>query len=255
LANQAVLSLLLVNWVVAFAYFAPTALTNRKFLYQNPKIGLAIWATLFVSSIMAAALALGLACYSVFITWTNLQETRIGSDSWLEALVVSFAPWLVLAFAGIATALVNQKLEGVFSSAHKVSPALMGAKQVGEFEGFAVLELPLDFAYLGSRATDRTILQTRGARKKLTIGELQVCHRHEVAHLRMRHGRVVAAVALANQLLGSFAVTRAMSAEVSLLIELVADSAVEDKETLSRALHKLGSRDREAQIRIAVLAE
>lgn len=255
MANQGVLALLLANWVVAFAYFAPTALTGRRFLYRHHRIGLTVWFGFFASSALAFIAALSLACYSVFATWTNLQQTRIGSDSWLEALIVSFAPWLVLAFAGVATALVNQKLDGVFDHSHRVAPALMGAKKVDEFDGFAVLELPLDFVYLGSSSVDRSILQTRGAREALTIEELLVCHQHEAAHLRLRHGRISAAIALIGTLLGGFAATRAMSSEVSVLLELSADSKVSNKRALTSALKKIESGDRESQIRLALLSE
>jgi Zn-dependent protease with chaperone function len=255
LANQAALSLLLVNWVVAFAYFAPTALSGRRFIYRRPSFGIALWLTLFATSVLAFASALLVACYSVFTTWTNLQQTRVGSDLWLEALVVSFAPWLVLAFAGIATALVNQKLDGIFDHSLRVAPTLMGAKRVGEVSGYAVMELPLDFVYIGSTATERVIVQTRGVRELLSPEELQACQQHEVAHLRLRHGRISAFVSLASQLLGGFAVTRAMNSELSLLLELVADSKVEDKPALKLALQKFVDGDREVGVRLAVLGK
>ena len=255
MANQGVLALLLANWVVAFAYFAPMALTGRRFLYRHHRLGLAVWFGFFASSALAFIAALFLACYSVFETWTNLQQTRIGSDTWLEALIVSFAPWLVLAFAGVATALVNQKLDGVFDHSHRVAPALLGAKKVAEFDAFDVLELPLDFMYLGSSSVDRSILQTRGAREALTSQELKVCHQHEAAHIRLRHGRIAATIALINTLLGGVAATRAMTTEVSVLLELSADSRVSNKPALVSALKKIGSGDRESLIRLSLLSE
>ena len=241
--------------MVAFAHFAPTALVGRMSIYKRPRIGLILWIGLFASSVLAFTAALSIACLSIFSTWTQLQATRIGSDRWVEALVVSFAPWLVLAFAGVATALANQKLEGLFDRANRIQPGLLAATRVGEFAGFKVLELPLDFAYIGASTADRAIVQTTGARSTLTPSELTACYEHEAAHLKGGHAKITQLIALATQTLGAFAVTRALGAEVSLLLELLADSRVKNTAALNSALEKLGGSDREAKARLRLLSE
>lgn len=255
MADLAVLALLLVNWVVAFAYFAPTALSGRISLYRRPTIGLALWFGFFVASVLALAVAALLACYSIFATWTELQATRVGSDRWFEALVVSFAPWLVLAFAGIAAGLANQRLEGLFQPENRITPGLLGARQVGSFDGFRVLELPLEFVYLGSSATERAVVQTSGARLALSKQEMLACYQHEAAHLRGHHAKIAASLTVPLAAFGWLAVTRAMTKEVSLLLELLADKSVGDKFALSAAIAKVSSPDNETSWRLIALRE
>jgi Zn-dependent protease with chaperone function len=255
LADLAVSALLLVNWVVAFAYFAPTALSGRISLYRRPTLGLALWFGFFVASVLALTAAALLACYSIFATWAELQATRVGSDRWFEALVFSFAPWLVLAFAGIAAGLANQRLEGLFQPENRITPGLLGARHVSSFDGFRVLELPLEFVYLGSSATDQAILQTTGARCALSREELLACYQHEAAHLKGHHSKITASLTVPVAAFGWLAVTRAMTKETSLFLELLADKSVSDKLALRTALAKVGSPDNETSWRLKVLGE
>lgn len=255
MANQTLLSLSLANWVVAFAYFSPLALVNRDFMYRRPALGLWLWLSLFFASVAALVAAIGIACWSVFETWAKLNSTALGSDRWFEALLISFSPWLVLALAGVVTALANQKLEGLFVRTNRPDPVTLGAIQVSSFGGFPVLELPVAFAYVGSSATSRSILVASGTRQLLNAAELEACFEHEAHHLRAHHGRLTALLSLAMHSIGSFAATQAMVSEASLLIELAADSSVVDTEALKGALRKIGGNDRETRVRLSLLSK
>lgn len=84
----------------------------------------------------------------------------------------------------------------------------------------------------------------------LDEAELNACHEHEVAHLRGKHSILIRITNLANNVLGYFAVTKAMASEVSLLLELVADAKVTNRAQLKAALRKLSVSGREIAIRL-----
>lgn len=250
MGNNFLLTLIAIDWVVAFAYFAPLALVGRATLYKMPKLGIVLWLFLFVVSVLCAALAFGLAAYSVFETWLQIDQRPAGTKQWIEVLVTSFAPWLTLAVAGILVALADQKLEGFFGASRRVTPGLLGGIVVGRFDNYTIIELPLPILYVGSSHKDRAILQTTGASGILTESELSACYQHEAAHLRGRHAPLLGVLNLVRHTLGIFAVTKAMVSEVGLLVELLADSKVADRTALTSALRKIGKMDRELRIRL-----
>ncbi len=257
MANNALLVLLLTSWVVDFAHAAPVILPGRRWIYRHPNLGLCLWFGLFIASVIAAAAAVVIAVLSVFATWLELQRTGVGESDWVLALTVSFAPWLILAFGGILLALVNTKLERAFQEAPRVELGLLGGKEVGRVSGFRIIELPLEFNYLGSSYSDKAVIRTKGSVRELSESELQACTEHEVAHLKARHGLMLRALAFVQQSLGVFGASRVMANEVRVLIELAADRKVEDRVAARSALLKLvGEKpDREARLRLAFLGE
>ncbi len=98
------LLLVLIEYVLLVSTAAPFILVNR--FTKTPSVGIAVWFTLFFTAMAAAVLAVGIAIWSIVETYLLLQTK---TDIWL-ILAVSFAPWLLLAFAGILLALSNQRL-------------------------------------------------------------------------------------------------------------------------------------------------
>jgi Zn-dependent protease with chaperone function len=225
--------------VVAFTYFSPLALTGRIALYRRPQLGITLWLGLFAVSVIAAIAALGVAVASIFQTWFSLHRQSLRPDDLVSVLVSSFMPWVALAVGGILISLVNMRIEPLLDKQKAPNLNLSGGLPVDTCEGFDVFELPVDVAFIGAAAKDRAIIRTRGARTALTPKELEACQRHEAAHLRLRHARVLSFANLTNRLLGVFSASRAMLRELSVLIELVADKNAKDPVSLTRALAKL----------------
>lgn len=257
MANNALLVLLLTSWVVDFAHAAPVILPGRNWIYRRPNLGLALWFGLFIASVLAAIAAVMIAVTSIFATWLELQSAKVGDSDWIFTLAISFAPWLILAIGGILLAVINNKFERVFRESPRITPGLLGGKEVGRVAGFRIIELPLDFVYLGSSYADNAVIQTRAAIRELSQAELKACIDHEVAHLRSRHGLIVQALAFVQQALGVFGASKVMVNEVRVLIELAADRKVTDKTATRSALLKLdgAQMSRETRLRLAYLGK
>src|SRR5210317_782560 len=77
---------------------------------KTPSLGILLWLSSLLSSILATIAALALASYSVFTTYQNLQA----EDDLGYVLIASFAPWVLLGLAGILIAVGNQRLAPLF---------------------------------------------------------------------------------------------------------------------------------------------
>ena len=102
------LLLVLIEYVLLVSTAAPFILVNR--FSKAPNLGIAIWFLLFFSAMASAITAVGIAAWSIIVTYYLLQTA---TDIWL-ILAASIAPWLMLAFAGILLALSNHKLDPLF---------------------------------------------------------------------------------------------------------------------------------------------
>lgn len=208
------------EWVILVTTLAPVLLVDRFSKY--PRLGLALWFSALLSSGIGALLAMSVAVASVFSTYAKLSSSPLGSPDWQLALLLSFAPWLILAISGIALALINQRLEPLVSTARKVTPLLDAAmKPWMAFEGRQVLtvELPV---YLAAAVRGR-ILISRVAAESLSENELQAVLWHELGHIRGRHNALRQLAALVRVLSPWLTATRALVHEVDRLIEIDAD--------------------------------
>jgi len=208
------------EWVILVTTLAPVLLVGRFSKY--PRLGLALWFSALLSSGIGALLAMSVAVASVFSTYAKLSSSPLGSPDWQLALLLSFAPWLILAISGIALALINQRLEPLVSTARKVTPLLDAAmKPWMAFEGRQVLtvELPV---YLAAAVRGR-ILISRVATESLSENELQAVLWHELGHIRGRHNALRQLAALVRVLSPWLTATRALVHEVDRLIEIDAD--------------------------------
>ena len=208
------------EWVILVTTLAPVLLVGRFSKY--PKLGLALWFSALLSNGIGALLALSVAVASVFSTYAKLSSSPLGSPDWQLALLLSFAPWLILAISGIALALINQHLEPLVSTAREVTPLLDAAmKPWMAFEGRQVLtvELPV---YLAAAVRGR-ILISRVAAESLSENELAAVLWHELGHIRGRHNALRQLAALVRVLSPWLTATRALVHEVDRLIEIDAD--------------------------------
>ena len=209
-----------IEWVILVTTIAPIVLVGR--FDSRPRLGLTLWFGTLLSSGLAAAIALSIAISSIFSTYAKLLESPFGSTDWQSTLLVSFAPWLILAISGIALALINQRLEPLFSIARDSKPLLdAAAKPWMTFEGYEVctIELPI---FMAATARGR-ILISKVAAEALDELELRAVLWHEVGHIRGRHNALKQLASLVRLLSPWLTVSRALVLEVDRLVEIDAD--------------------------------
>ncbi len=209
-----------IEWVILVTTLAPMVLIGR--FNRNPRLGLTLWFLTLLTAGAASALALSVAIGSILSTYVALQANPIGSNSWLLAIVASFAPWLILAIAGISLALVNQRLAPFVAQANLLTPLLSAAaRPVFKFEGIQVSEIDLPvFIALAGR---NSILISGSALAGLQQQELDAVLWHEVGHIRGRHNHLKQLAGFVHTLSPWFAASRALIAEVDRLAEIDAD--------------------------------
>ena len=209
-----------IEWVILVTTLAPVILVGR--FNSRPKLGLSFWFGFLLSSGLATALAVGIAVSTVFETYAKLHQSRVGSQDWLSAILVSFSPWLILAISGIALALINQRLEPLVSVARESKPLLDAAsrpRMIFQGHPVATVELPIMMAAV-SRGQ---IIISRLALETLSEPELDAVLWHEIGHIRGRHNELKTLAGFVRVLSSWLTATQAMVFEVNRLVELDAD--------------------------------
>lgn len=209
------LLLVLIEYVLLISTAAPFLLVNR--FSKSPSIGIAVWFTLFFTAMAAAILSFGIAAWSIIETYYLLQTT---TDIAL-ILAVSFAPWLLLAFAGILLALSNQRLEPLFRAAKEFDQlAKLARREVEIFHRAKVYELEIPGFIAITRGYE---IYLSKAVFSLPKQQLEAILWHEYGHIRLGHQRLKRFTHLMMQLTPWFVVSKAFSAEVARLCEVAAD--------------------------------
>jgi Zn-dependent protease with chaperone function len=181
-----------------------------------------MWFAAFLSSGIAAGLALGIAVASIFETYLDLAEAPLGSAGWLATLGLSFAPWLILAISGVALALTNQRLEPILASARETSPLLASATRPWmNFHGHQVSRI--DLPIMVAAVAGGKILVSTTAERSLATDELDAVLWHEVGHIRGRHNQLKQLAGFIRSLSPWLVASQALVNEVHRLAELDAD--------------------------------
>lgn len=210
------LIVILLEYVLMVTTAAPMFLVSR--FDKAPNLGIGIWFGLFFSVLLAGAVSIWLASWSIFETYLRLQADE---EIWFT-LLASVAPWILLGFAGILLALANQKLAPLFVQGKKADYlSLIAPRELFDYRRAKVyeLDLPNYFAF----TKDRGIYLT-SAVFELPHNQLHAILRHEYGHISLGHQNLKRFTALAVQLMPWFAVSRAFSKEVGRLCELAADN-------------------------------
>lgn len=228
------------EWVVLVTTLAPVLYPGKKFMRRHPRTALAIWFGTLLSAGIATAMALLIATWSIYDTWILLEANPAGSQNWLLALLVSFAPWLMLAITGVSIALINLQIEPMISAAKNTQPLLGAAsKPVMNFMGAEVCEVQLPIAL--AMTSRSQILISKTLRQAATDEQLDAVLWHELAHLKQNHFALKALAAFVRLLSPRLAASKALVAEVHELCELAADQAALKKvnEPTLRSAHSL----------------
>lgn len=212
---------LAIEWVILITAFMPRLLVGM--FYNVPKFGLFLWFTYFVSSVVAAIVAI------VVTVWAMAEwiEYIWGGRSVEIELFRHLGLWLLVAVSGILIALINLKTEPLIEKATIARKELATAsKQVGQFEGISIYEIafPVPLAFVAKIERKSAILVSASALDQLTNAELEAMYWHEVGHVRGRHDLIRAfakAVALITPIL---AASKLFTAETDHLTEIMADN-------------------------------
>jgi len=235
----------LCEFVLLLTVGSPLFLTGR--MDARPQLGIIAWLASFTLSALAATAALSIACLGLFETYASLETSAPGSSSWYAALAVSFAPWLILALAGIGLAQLSQLF----------GPRLAEARDARNFleeisysdktvSGLKIVELAVDAPFVAvTKIRGRsTVLATTGAIAILKAEELSAVLEHERAHVALRHLEARACANFLYALTPWLATSRLMRVEVDRLSELAADARTSlkfDQATIRSARKKLAT--------------
>lgn len=215
----------LIEWVLLVTVAAPLFFAGR--FRSTPTLGIYLWLGSLVSSILATIAAFAIALFFVFDTYQSLQSS---DDPWFLVLA-SFAPWLLLALAGILLAIANQRLGPLF----EVEPELgrledLGARYVQNYRRAKIMELDVPGYFALTR--DKKIYLSRQS-FALPEAQLKAVLRHEYGHIKLGHQPIKKLAYLIYQLLPWVVASRALKREIDVLCELAAD-----KYALKRAYSK-----------------
>lgn len=207
------LLIVLIEWVLLITIAAPLLFIGR--FRRTPSLGILLWFAALGSSLLASILGVGIAVSSIFNTYFQLQS----SDDTIRILLVSFAPWILLALAGILIALINQRLSPLFEIGKRIEPNL-GGTLVMEFRGLNILRLniPGYFAF----AQGKKVFLSRAV-LELPDEDLDAVLVHELAHINLHHEMLKKMARFVYQLLPWVAASKALVREVDVLCEVAAD--------------------------------
>jgi Zn-dependent protease with chaperone function len=210
------------EWVILVTTLAPIFLPSRRLFLKFPNLGLFTWFAALLSAGVAALAASSVMVWSIVETWVALDANPAGSPTWFAVFWASFAPWLVLAAAGISLAVINLRIEPLVVAAKQTQPLFEGAlRPVQNFMGVEVLEMPLPIAVAFTR--NRQIILSSVVREVLTDGQFEAVLFHELAHIRGNHNALKKLAGFVRLLSPQLAASKALVVEVDRLCELAAD--------------------------------
>jgi Zn-dependent protease with chaperone function len=225
----------LLEWVVLITTLAPMVFVGR--FRSRPNLGIAIWFLSLLSAGLALASVAALGVVSIFNTWVSLETQPAGSQAWLGALLISFAPWLIMALAGISLAMVNLRIEPLIESARQSQPILDASmRHLTNFMGKAVFEIDLPVAL--AMTSKGRIVVSNNLKVLLKEAELEAVFWHETGHIALRHNELKAVARFVKLLSPGLAASKALVRELDELAEKAADGYAlrrVDATTLSKA--------------------
>jgi Zn-dependent protease with chaperone function len=211
---------LAIEWLIVVTTVAPIFLPNK--FRNRPQLGIAVWLAAFLSAGIATITVLVISIWAYLDTWTALNNDELGSQSWYNALLFSFAPWLALAVGGISLAIINTRIEPLVATAKEIAPLLdLTKKPLMNFMGTKVSTVEMPFAY--ALAGNRDILISTFAKDHLSQNELDAVLWHELGHVKMKHFAIKRLARFIRALSPNLAASRALVSEVELLCEISAD--------------------------------
>ena len=214
---------------------------------KNPNLGIHIWVTTVLLTLLSLFSSIGLALYVALDTYDYLTRGSVGDSSIVTVIGVSVLPWVLVAGIGIWISLMTMKFEPLLIEARALSDKFMSiGRESRRFKDVPVVLVPLEprLAFAKKLSGEKYIFITRGTMDALTDSQLDAVLWHEYTHLKKRHLEIKS---LAQRLLVAAPwswLATCFSHEINLLTELAADQAAKKKvgaKALSEAKEILGS--------------
>lgn len=244
------LSLLALGLMLVGLRLLPTA----RWAQRSPRLAIAAWQALAASTVAS----LGLACLALMIPGRSAAATL---GEMVRACVVEIAE----RYSSPGGALMSTVVLGVFLALlgrvgyalwrrsrdsarsrtdHIARLSMVSAKSE---QGVFVLDHPSALVYCvpGERRSrlDDVVVMTQTALEVLTVEQRALVLRHEQAHLRSRHGKLVERSRALAEALPWFPFFRVAHEQIAQLVEMHADDAVApgDRLALADALYRLSA--------------
>lgn len=206
--------------LVLITILAPTVLPGR--FTRHPTLGIGLWLSGFGFGLASLGVVMVALLNLVVASYGQLSEDSLDTADWGRVLVISFAPWLLLAGAGAFLVLANKRLLGARDTQQilKQQIELLGPASF-RFRGVEVFVLPVNTpiaaAYAGRILISKS-LHTLAPRLREAV------LLHERAHLRLGHNTLRGLANLVARLLPGLAAAESMRSELQRLSELAADA-------------------------------
>lgn len=205
--------------LVAISILAPSVLPGR---FQNrPQLGIGVWLMSFATALLAALIALLAAVWIAASEYAELTETALAETNLLQVLAVSFAPWVLLAMAGVFLALANRRLQTPTPDPSSLIAHLAVTSRHFSWQRTTVLVLPVQ-ARIASTIGGKILISE--AVDKLPAQLREAVLWHELAHIRLGHSALRTLTRFASRLMPRVVAATAMRFELDRLCELAADS-------------------------------
>lgn len=208
-------------WILLITILARTQFPNR--FMSTPRLGLSIWFTALVSSVVASALGLFSLGAAYFYSVEMVSIGNLGQPQWLVGFAWSFVPWALLAGFGVLLALINLRLDVPTISRRKIHEDLQLAKKDLEpFRGVKVSSISLPIHY--ALATKDEIILSQHTIDNLSKAELEAVLWHELGHIKGGHHLLKSIAVFVSLLTRPMSVSRVFRLSVELLCEEAADN-------------------------------
>jgi Zn-dependent protease with chaperone function len=206
--------------LVMITILAPTVLPGR--FNRNPSFGILLWLTGFAGGLASLGLVVVSLLSLVVGSYARLSEVPLQTTDWVGVLLISFAPWLLMAGAGASLVIANQRLFGarVTQQQLKRQIDLLGPATF-RFRGVEVFVLPVN-APIAAAYSGRILISRSLDALPQDLREAVLLH--ERAHLRLGHNTLRGLANLVARLLPGLAAAESMRAELQRLSELAADA-------------------------------
>ena len=220
-----------VEWVILITTLVPLVGRGvRGRANKHPNIAIFTLFSALASAIAAACIALLIACQSVFALWHELSDSPASHRSiekTLLALGASFAPWILLATAGITIALVNQRLEPHIRTARALAPRIESIlASRGEFHGieYLAVESPGHISFTTRIHGRNAIVLSTHTLATLNQHQLDAVLWHELGHIRLGHYWLKLAAKTMAALTPRIVASRVLVERLDELAEVAADN-------------------------------
>lgn len=205
--------------LVAVTILAPAILPGR--FGNRPQLGILTWLLGFTVGFISAVIAASAVIWIAVAEYLNLFNTSIAETNIPQVLAASFAPWLLVATAGVTLVLANSRLQNQSESLSEMRTELANTAERVSWQRVSVLVLPLQVPLAG--VLHRNILISKSV-DELPPQIREAVLWHELAHIRLGHGQVRNLARVVTRLMPGVLAARTMRAELDRLTEIAADN-------------------------------